>query len=229
MEKYCIINTTNKEVVKKLEEYGYICIPTEKSTDVSGPISLHADVLYLKTDDKTIYVSECQKNNIKLLKQMGYTVKTVKLSPSYKTESKLNMVITDDIILCNPKTCIDLSEIKGNRKIIPVNQGYTKCSTVVIDNDNFITEDESIYNALIQNGKNCLLIEKGYVRLEGYEYGFIGGASAYFENERILLFFGNIKKQKHYINIINFCSKNNIKIDYIKNIHIFDIGGSVII
>lgn len=229
MEKYCIINTTNKEIAAKLEEYGYKCIPTEKSTDVSGPISLHADVLYLKTDDKTIYVSECQKNNIELLKKLGYTVHTVKLSPGYKTECKLNMVITDDIILCNPKTCMDLSEVKGNRKIIPVNQGYTKCSTIVIDNDNFITEDKSIYNALTQNGKNCLLIEKGHVKLEGYEYGFIGGASVYLEKEKTLLFFGDISKHLNYSDINNFCLINNIKIDYIKNTDVFDLGGADII
>jgi len=229
MEKYCIINTTNKEITAKLEEYGYKCIPTEKSTDVSGPISLHADVLYLKTDDKTIYVSECQKNNIELLKKLGYTVHTVKLSPGYKTECKLNMVITDDIILCNPKTCMDLSEVKGNRKIIPVNQGYTKCSTIVIDNDNFITEDKSIYNALTQNGKNCLLIEKGHVKLEGYEYGFIGGASVYLEKEKTLLFFGDISKHLNYSDINNFCLINNIKIDYIKNTDVFDLGGADII
>ena len=66
MKKYCIVDTTNKDIVKKLEEYGYTCISTEKSADVSQPISLHADVLYLKVDNKTIYVSECQKNNIKL-------------------------------------------------------------------------------------------------------------------------------------------------------------------
>lgn len=229
MGKYCIINTTNKEIVKKLENYGYKCIATEKSTDVSQPISLHADVLYLKTDDKTIYVSECQKNNIELLETLGYTVHTVKLSPGYKTESKLNMVVTDDMVLCNPKTCMDLSDLKNKRKIIPVNQGYTKCSTVVLDNNYFITEDKSIYNALISNGKNCLLIEKGFVKLDGYNYGFIGGASVYLEAERILLFLGDIKKHKEYLNISNFCSNINIKVNNIQNMDIIDIGGLVIV
>jgi len=229
MEKYCIINTTNKEITAKLEEYGYKCIPTEKSTDVSGPISLHADVLYLKTDDKTIYVSECQKNNIELLKKLGYTVHTVKLSPGYKTECKLNMVITDDIILCNPKTCMDLSEVKGNRKIIPVNQGYTKCSTIVIDNDNFITEDKSIYNALTQNGKNCLLIEKGHVKLEGYEYGFIGGASVYLEKEKTLLFFGDINKRSSYKLILQCLPQLKIELKVVNKNALLDLGGAILL
>ena len=229
MEKYCIVNTKNKLFIEKLEKYGYKCIATEKSADVSQPISLHADVLYLKTDDNTLYVSECQKINIKLFKELGYNVKTVKLAPGYETECKLNMVVTDDLILCNPKTCLNPEEIKSDRQIINVNQGYTKCSTVVTGKDSFITEDKGIYNILKQNGKNCLLIEKGYVNLEGYEYGFIGGASIYLEEKKTLLFFGDISKHKDYSNIKNFISKYGIRIDYTKNVQLEDIGGAIIL
>ncbi|MBQ5324194.1 MAG: hypothetical protein J6J58_01975, partial [Oscillospiraceae bacterium] len=89
--KYCIIDTENKIITDKLKEYGYTCIATEKSANVSDPISQHADVLYLKTGNKEIYVSDCQKNNIQLLKKLGYLVREVSLSSGYKTESKLNM------------------------------------------------------------------------------------------------------------------------------------------
>ena len=229
MKKYCIVNTSNKQIVKKLEEYGYTCIPTEKSADVSEPISLHADVLYLKTGDKTIYVSECQKNNIELLKQLGYTVKTVKLSPGYKTECKLNLVITDDLILCNPKTCMDISEIKGNRQVIYTNQGYTKCSTVVIGNDNFITEDEGIYHVLTKAGKNCLLIEKGHVHLDGYKYGFIGGASAYLEDKKTLVVFGEFDVYFDFKKIVEFCKNTGSNMDYINRFNLLDGGGVMII
>lgn len=229
MKKYCIVNAANKKLINKLEEYGYLCIPTEKSNYVSEPIDLHADVLYLKSDEKTIYVSECQKNNIELLKRIGYDIITVKLSPGYKTECKLNMIVTNDIILCNSKTCMDVSKIKGNRTIIYTNQGYTKCSTVSLDNDSFITEDKSIYESLIFGGKNCLLIEKGYVELKGYNYGFIGGASIYMKEEHKLLFLGNIKKHINYNEIETFCNNINISIDYIDMTSLTDIGGAVIL
>lgn len=229
MKKYCIINPENTAVINKLKEYGYICIPTEKSTDVSRPISLHADVLYLKADNKTIYISECQKNNIELLKKLGYAVKTVKLSPGYKTESKLNFVITDDMILCNPKTCIDISEISENKDIIYTNQGYTKCSTIFLGNNNFITEDESVCEALSKADKKCLLIEKGHVRLDGYEYGFIGGASVYLEREKTVIFAGNISKHNSYKLIEKFCSSCGITVDSVDENDLCDIGGVVII
>ena len=229
MKKYCIVDTTNKDIVKKLEEYGYTCISTEKSADVSQPISLHADVLYLKVDNKTIYVSECQKNNIKLLKSLGYDVRTVKLSPGYKTESKLNIVVTDDMILCNPKTSIDVSEFAGDRKIVYTNQGYTKCSTVVLGNNSFITEDESIYKSLTSEGKNCLLIEKGHIRLDGYGYGFIGGASGHFEDINTILFTGDVRKHCDYLNIKEFCHNRNTVVDCINAAALSDIGGIILL
>lgn len=229
MKKYCIINISNDEVINKLESYGYNCISTEESPDVSTPINLHADVLYLKTGERTLYVSECQKNNIDFLKHIGYDIEVVKLSKGYKTECRLNIVVTDDIILCNSKTCIDITTIQNNRNIIFTNQGYTKCSTVVIDNDSFITEDESIYNSLVSSGKNCLLIKKGYVNLKGYNYGFIGGASIYLKEERKLLFAGNIKNHISYNEIEKFCNNINVAIDYIDTINLTDIGGAVIL
>lgn len=226
MKHYCIVNTENEIIINRLKQHGYICIATEKSGNVSGPVSCHADVLYLKTDSNSFIVSDCQQNNINLLEQKGFIVKKIKLSAGYKTESRLNMVITDKTVICNPKTCA--ADIFNNDKtVIAVNQGYTKCSTIVIDNDNFITEDNGIYTALEKAGKNCLLIAKGYAELQGYNYGFIGGASAFLSAINTLLFFGNIKTHPDYIKIEEFCRRCGINTDYIKEIPLQDIGGFV--
>ena len=73
-----------------------------------------------------------------------------------------------------------------------------------------------------------MFITKGLVKLSGYNYGFIGGASVYLNPENTLLFFGDITKHVDYNNIKFFCDKNNIKIDYIPQIHLEDIGGGVL-
>lgn len=227
MAGYCIINTENRIFAQRVEEYGYRCIGTIPSLCVSTPVSRHADVLYLKTDDNVLYISECQKENVSIATENGYTVKTVQLSPEYATECRLNMVVVEDIVLCNPKTCMDIGMF-GNKTIIRTNQGYTRCSTVVME-DGFITEDENIYKALTACGKQVLLIKKGYVSLEGYDYGFIGGASVYMKDKKILLFFGDISIHPDYLAIKDFCGRNGVKTDYIKDIKLTDIGGAVFI
>lgn len=227
--KFCIINTENPIITDKLKEYGYICIATEKSANVSEPISQHADVLYLKTGNKEIYVSDCQKNNIQALKDLGYSVKEISLSPGYKTESKLNMVVSDRTIICNPDTCIKHDFFIADKEVIQVKQGYTKCSTVILSDNDFITEDEGICKTLKSAEKNCLLIEKGFVSLEGYNYGFIGGASVFLKDENTILFFGDITLHKDYINIKDYCDRLSINIAYINNFTLSDIGGCIII
>lgn len=228
-KRYCIINTENRAAVDKLKEYGYECIATQKSCNVSKPISLHADVLYLKTGDKEIYVSDCQKHNIGFLIGLGYRVSEINLAPGYKTESKLNMIVTEGTVVCNPYTCIEYNSFGNKKEIITVKQGYTRCSTIVLSDNNFITEDEGIYKNLTASDKNCLLIEKGYVFLEGYDYGFIGGASVFLERENTLLFFGDITLHKDYKKINDFCNKSKIKIDYIVSAKLQDIGGAILI
>ncbi len=223
---YCIVNFENSKILSILENYGYNCIPTIKSDNISQPISNHADVLYLKTDNNEIYVSSCQSNNYKLLHENKYKINPISLNIGYKYESKLNIVITENKIICNTKTCMDISKIKKNREIVLVNQGYTKCSTIVVNNNCFITEDIGIYNKLNAIGAKCLLIEKGYVKLDGYDYGFIGGASTILNSET-LLFFGDITQHPQYNNIITFCKYNNIEVDYIKDMPLTDIGGIV--
>jgi len=225
--RYCIINTENKIITDKLKEYGYTCIATEKSANVSYPIFRHADVLYLKTGNKEIYVSDCQKNNIQLLKKLGYSVREVSLSPGYKTESKLNMVVTDSIIICNPDTCIEFDSFVTDKEVIQVKQGYTKCSTVILSDNDFITEDEGICKTLKSAGKNCLLIEKGFARLDGYNYGFIGGASVFIKAPKTLLFFGDITKHPDYNSIKGFCLNINIEVDWIDELQLTDIGGMI--
>ncbi|MBR2503389.1 MAG: hypothetical protein IKB62_04615 [Oscillospiraceae bacterium] len=227
MKKYCIVNTENKIIKEKLEQYGYICISTEKSDNVSGPISCHADVLYLKTKDNQMYISDCQSNNIELLSSLGMKVKKIKLAPGYKTESKLNVVITDKIIVGNPDTMLDVTKILNSREFIKVRQGYTKCSTVVVGDNYFITEDEGIYKAVVDAGKNCLFISKGFVELSEYDYGFIGGASAYIPEEKTLLFFGDITKHPDFEKIICFCEKIGVKAEWIADMPLKDIGGVV--
>ena len=77
--------------------------------------------------------------------------------------------------------------------------------------------------------KQVLLIKKGYVSLDGYDYGFIGGASVYIKDKKTLLFFGDITAHPDYSAIKDFCERKGVKIDYIKGIKLTDIGGAVFI
>lgn len=225
----CIISFDDKEAIEKLQMLGCDCIPVIKSDKVSEPIASHADVLYLITDNKNIIVSSCQMENVHFLEEFGYKVAiTDKLQPGYKTESYLNIIKCVDTLIYNPKTAINCEQINNVKDKIIVNQGYTRCSTIVIKENAFITEDEGIYNTLISSNKDRLLLTKGFVQLKGYDYGFIGGASVMLKNS-VLFFNGDILDHPDKNKIIDFLKKHEIILQFIKNKPLTDIGGGIII
>ena len=62
-------------------------------------------------------------------------------------------------------------------QIINVRQGYARCSTVIVGDNAVITKDRGIAAAARECSIDVLLVRPWHVRLEGYNTGFIGGAS----------------------------------------------------
>ncbi len=228
--KYCIMDTSDTQITQALQSYGFICVDVVPSDCVSPPICCHSDVLYKKLDSNTVVVSACQKPNFKLLENIGYKIiVNDRLQPGYRTESWLNYVLTDRYLIYNPKTAEILPDFYiDNKKIIEVNQGYTGCSTICVTDDAFITDDAGIYKSLKKENIDCLLIEKGNIRLDGYDYGFIGGASVKISNSEIL-FFGDFSDKSEKGKITEFLSKYNVSALFIENKPLTDIGSAIIL
>ena len=117
---------------------------------------------------------------------------------------------------------------ENNIETVNVNQGYTRCSILVVNNKAVITADKSIEKAMKNNGVEVLLISAGKIVLEGFDYGFIGGAS--FSDNNTIYFFGDITKHLDYYKIKEFTSKHNSIIEILcKTQPLTDIGGAVLI
>ncbi|MBR5308656.1 MAG: hypothetical protein IKU43_07780 [Clostridia bacterium] len=116
-------------------------------------------------------------------------------------------------MICNTKTVhkkvLDYAE-DSKLKIINVNQGYAKCNICVVDEDSVITEDCGIASILNKNGYDVLLLKNHCVRLPGYEYGFIGGASGKLAKDK-LAFFGCIENHTEFGRIYDFLNRKGIE------------------
>ena len=77
------------------------------------------------------------------------------------------------------------------------------------------------------DGVDVLVISSGNIVLEGYDYGFIGGASGKLNDESVI-FFGNIKKHPDYRAIKAFLYKHKSNmIIACEDMPLTDIGGIV--
>lgn len=223
----------NCDFANKIEELtGIKALSLKPYSKLDLPVSSHADMLLFNLE-KTVF---CYKDyflenqqTLEAIKNAGYNLKFVSslCSKEYPNDIALNVLKVGNRLVCNLKhTAKEIADLAKelNYEIINVKQGYSACSTAVIDENNVITSDIGIANALIEKGVNALLIDNSDIKLKGYSCGFIGGASLVYENYFLLL--GDINRLKDCEKIKIFTEKCNKKLIFVPNEHVTDFGGA---
>lgn len=105
---------------------------------------------------------------------------------------------------------------------VNVKQGYTRCSTLKIDEKSVITEDLGLYKHFRHYGYDVLLIQKGHIELEGFPYGFFGGTAARVKDE--ILFNGALVEHPNRKAIIEFIEQRGLRIRTLHSGKLIDCG-----
>lgn len=142
----------------------------------------------------------------------------------YPNDTLVNCFCIDNMLFSGKSISRTISEFAENNGMIhiTVNQGYTKCSTLVFK-QSIITSDPGIKKAAEVKGIKTLLIKPGYIGIKEYKYGFIGGACCTIDND--VVFFGNIKEHPDYSEIVSFLSEEGADIVCDDSYPLFDFGG----
>ena len=207
-------------------------IKTIDCKDTYDAIKYHPDISICKLNDNNIVVApnvyEYYKNklnyyNFNVIKGESY------VSNKYPFNIQYNVAIFGKYAIHNfkytDKNILEYIE-KNNIKKINVNQGYSKCSICIVDENSIITSDNGIYNECIKHNIDCLLIRQGYIDLFNMDYGFIGGCSGLLCNDE-LSFYGDIKKHPDYKKILHFVKSKNKKIISLSDENLLDLGSII--
>lgn len=205
--------------------------PLKPYSRLDLPIATHADMLLCVLDNTMFcYKDYCLKNIdlFNMIKEQGYKIVTVekKCERIYPNDISLNVLVIGKNLFCNKKyTAKEILEYaeNNNYKTINVKQGYSACSTLVINDRLAITADVGIKIALEKENISVLLISSEGIKLEGYNCGFIGGSGAVLNN--IAYFFGSIKNHPDFNKINKLLLENNIRIFEIIPYDVYDFGG----
>ena len=193
-------------------------------------VASHPDML-LKAMDGRLFVTKDYyaevKREIDLIifkTALKLTLTNDKLGKEYPLDVAYNFFTLKSTIIAN--TAHISEEIKkyalsGGLVSTSVKQGYTKCATVVLENS-VITADQGIYNAVRTLGYKALLIQSGDVALDGYSYGFIGGASGVLGTK--VFFCGDIMKHRDGAKIIDFCKAQGYEVLSLSDDPLYDVG-----
>ena len=129
---------------------------------ITDGTAAHADLHLLHLGGRKIILSREQCNNAEKLIEMGFDVQVLDtpLGDKYPADVPLNAALFGNYAILNPKTVCKNIDFSG-RSLIPVRQGYTKCSVVPVTENAIITDDVSIASASQKSGLAVLLVSKG--------------------------------------------------------------------
>lgn len=213
------------KIISSLQSMGIRTLSLESSI-LSTEVSRHQDILMCHTGENRIFLSP--EINPEALENEGFTVITgEKIEKDYPRDVKLNVAVSRDFFICNPKTADAslINELKNSgKREIHTNQGYTKCSVCFITENALITEDPSIYEALRGTDIAALFISKGDIYLSDEHYGFFGGSTGKIDKHTLAVT-GELKYHKDGEKIKDFCKSHGIEILELTKGKITDIGG----
>lgn len=222
------VNYNAAETIASLKKYGIKCIEICNNQYLNTTLASHPDINLLNIKKGYLFLNKGISAGEGLEKfETEFTDEDV--NDTYPGDVRLNCVVIGKKLICNKDTVskkiIDFA-YNNSYTIIHSKQGYSKCSVCVVNEECIITDDESIYKSVQNYFNDVLLVAKGSVLLNGYYYGFIGGASGIIGKNK-LAFNGRIDSHPDCNSIIDLAAKYNVEIIELINSRLTDIGSII--
>ena len=222
--KVYISDKISEEIFSNLTKYAEDIILLPDFDQLPVPVASHADMLMYKLNESLLVHKEYYDKNHDLFEDVKVTLTDEFISNAYPNDILLNALNLRGTVYC--KADYVSRYIRADAvNIVNLKQGYARCSVCNVCETAIITADRNIANSV--KDIDVLLIKEGGIKLDGYNYGFIGGASA--KIDRKILFFGDISEHPGYKKITEFCGKYDTEVISLSDEMLYDYGSMVII
>lgn len=203
-----------EKAVKKLKNLDIEPLAVPVTGLVDRPVAGHPDIQVFLHHGAAFVHPDIDSNFHREL-SLRCEVKSglTRLSPAYPRDIAYNIAAAGNFAFhkTNVTDPVIVDYLKGKDvTLIDVKQGYTKCSTLIVDDRSIITADLSIHNAALKNDFDSLIISPGHINLPGYKYGFIGGAAGKFDN--MVLITGSIDHHPDRDRIYSFIEAKGLSV-----------------
>ncbi len=230
MNTICLSEFANSKLKNSLKSRGYELIEIKKTDAVYDAISAHADIylcmlygeLVIAPNQLLLIQDNLQRNKVQ------FSSGTSRLGYQYPWNIRYNAAQLGNFLIHNSKYTDPQILRKAKElglQILHVNQGYTKCNLTIVDDHAAITSDAGISTVLKNQNIDVLMISQGHVTLQGFPYGFLGGASGKIESE--IIFNGNLSAHPDYEKIKEFIENRGLQITYFEDYPLEDIGSII--
>lgn len=227
-EKYCDI------LEKPLKVRGIDVIKVPDNPCVDKRLSGHADLSVFHRGGKDLLLAPYLKGSQfeKTLTSRGFALSFAEIvqQAEYPQDAQMNCCVFGKNIIAAPDvSCTEIVNYFTSKKgyrMTACKQGYARCSVCVVDENAIITADRGIAAAARKNGIDVLVIRPGFIALDGFPYGFIGGAACKISKDTLALT-GTLDQHPDKAAIVQFLAIREINPVYITHYPIFDIGGAL--
>ena len=211
---------------RALDRLGADVLWLSDNPDVDPRLAGHADLgVLIPAEGRVIAAPGVYNGIVNILTNRGYTV--VPSSPQgavYPADAGLCVCRVGRFTICNPGTVDPVAARHLTGETIAVTQGYTRCAVCVVSDGAIITSDDVIAERAANAGLDVLRISPGYIRLDGFPYGFIGGASLPIGRDCVA-FTGRLDGHPDGAAIEAFLRRHGKTPLYLTDEPVFDIGG----
>ena len=216
-----------EEAKKNLKKLGDVLFlnPTEITYK---SISAHPDIFFFQTEDGLIYAPNAPKKIVKELKKrkIKLTEGKKEVGKKYPETIPYNAVGIGDTLIHNLKHT-DSTILSLYQNHIHVNQGYTRCNLVALNENCFITSMEDYKEvAETQRRKDAeckvFYIDPKQIKLEGHDHGFFPGCCGVWKNNLIVC--GSTKYLKEKEELDRFLKDNNFNLIELYDGELVDVG-----
>ena len=229
-----------EDAKKNLKKLGNVLFINPTSVTYNS-ISSHPDIFFFQKDDALIYAPNAPKRIIKELKKRKIKLIEGKkeVGKKYPETVPYNAVGIGNLLIHNLNHT-DETILSSYENHINVNQGYTRCNLLALNENAFITSDVGIFNAVNSQQStvnslypheshvetyvrtSILYIDPKQIKLEGQKNGFFPGCCGVWKNNLIVC--GSTKNLKEKAELDKFLKENNFNLIELYDGELIDVG-----
>lgn len=222
--KYVIVaENFPEDSAEKLKAYGEV-VRTRANKNLLKGLDTHTDILVHPLPSGELVVDrENSEYYKKIFPDKIILPSHSILSKKYPKDVPLNAFTFKNYFIHNLKFTdkVLLDYYKNSAyELINIKQGYAKCSSLVTE-DFIITSDGGIYESL-RDLIPIYKIKHGEIKLQNFNYGFIGGASGVLGKK--IFFTGDFSHHSSYEEILKIIKKYDYEIEILSKDPIEDFG-----
>ena len=231
--KYAVLSSkVSEECKSKLRELGYTPLLLPPFARLSHPVDTHADMLFFTLGKNIITHREyyaCAKDVFDVLcSECGVELLLcdADVGDKYPEDIAYNALAAEGVLFSKTKHTSPLILALAREcglSLSDVAQGYTACSTLSLGSGQVICADTSLSAEYENHGITVTRITNGSVKLEPYEYGFIGGCSGV--DGDTVFFAGDLDTHSDADLIKKAIAKNGMKAVSLADGVLYDVGG----